>query len=420
MNKIISIFIGTLCCTLVSCSPWYSDLESVYESAQRGDTNAMYAIVGYSKFENIVPQDTFIYYASVLTNLGYKNAASKLCYLEQENYIKSHQGRTKKEYIKQIDNIKLKWDIKTKSYYSASDIYAKRFMMYRNTQDSVLAVEYRQLAWENWDMEARIECDQKDGIFSALINGVEYGVRSFPKFAQSNVFWAIPNSVMASAHYLSRSLVRILFSSQWWKALLCYAILILLPIIGLVVLYINLDLKSSQTKYGGIGIVLGFWNALLFNEALANGNPNWMANIGALWIPDAAYGLQPYLCVIPMWISVIGMAKIAWILFKSSKNMADIGKELGIGIVVFLSAYTIAGFVGVMSILFIVAAFVIFGIYLYGGGSANLGVQVQPRVCNFCSWYDRANECCSYSSENQGSQARYGTTASSCGHFSRR
>ena len=55
------------CLLLGSCSPWESDLENVYQAAQKEDKNAMFAVVRhYDDFKDVVPVDSFERYRQVL------------------------------------------------------------------------------------------------------------------------------------------------------------------------------------------------------------------------------------------------------------------------------------------------------------------------------------------------------------------
>lgn len=59
------------CILISSCSPWESDLENVYQAAQKEDKNAMFAIVKhYADFEDIVPIDSFERYKQELIESG--------------------------------------------------------------------------------------------------------------------------------------------------------------------------------------------------------------------------------------------------------------------------------------------------------------------------------------------------------------
>lgn len=59
------------CLLLGSCSPWESDLENVYQAAQKEDKNAMFAVVRhYDDFKDVVPLDSFKRYQQVLIESG--------------------------------------------------------------------------------------------------------------------------------------------------------------------------------------------------------------------------------------------------------------------------------------------------------------------------------------------------------------
>jgi len=103
-----------------------------------------------------------------------------------------------------------------------------------------------------------------------------------------------------------------------------------------------------------LGMTLGFWNLLMIVVAYCNDNPNWVSNVGALWFPEASYGIQPYLCVIPnllLWLLLfIGMVFEVWDYVEHGKGFVKgLLSAAGIGII-FTVSYLMAGVVGLLSL----------------------------------------------------------------------
>ncbi|OUP31948.1 hypothetical protein [Bacteroides sp. An19] len=101
-------------------------------------------------------------------------------------------------------------------------------------------------------------------------------------------------------------------------------------------------------------MTLGFWNLLMIVVAYCNDNPNWVSNVGTLWFPEASYGIQPYLCVIPnllLWLLLfIGMAFEVWDYVEHGKGFVKgLLSAAGIGII-FTVSYLMAGVVGLLSL----------------------------------------------------------------------
>ena len=97
-------------------------------------------------------------------------------------------------------------------------------------------------------------------------------------------------------------------------------------------------------------MILGLWNLILIFVAYCNENPNWVSNVGALWFPEASYGLQPYLCVIPnLFLLFLLLGNMVWSVWECIKQGKGIGKtvlsatELG---VIFTINYLMASIVG--------------------------------------------------------------------------
>ena len=102
-KKILLVISIVLCLLLGSCSPWESDLENVYQAAQKEDKNAMFAVVRhYDDFKDvqIKAYGKVIDYVRGITN-GSTNTIMILTIEDQLKYT-THKNATLDDTLKMI------------------------------------------------------------------------------------------------------------------------------------------------------------------------------------------------------------------------------------------------------------------------------------------------------------------------------
>ena len=167
-KKILLVISIVLCLLLGSCSPWESDLENVYQAAQKEDKNAMFAVVRhYDDFKDVVPVDSFKRYQQVLIESGNDAIITDAWLQEWADFRKPHPKMSDEEYEDRRNDILFKWaqiGIKYNnpdSYYDMGDYYNSRFLRTHVLEDSLMAEQYYQKAWENWHQGERLLRDRK-------------------------------------------------------------------------------------------------------------------------------------------------------------------------------------------------------------------------------------------------------------------
>lgn len=167
-KKILLVISIVLCLLLGSCSPWESDLENVYQAAQKEDKNAMFAVVRhYDDFKDVVPLDSFKRYQQVLIESGNDAIITDAWLQEWADFRKPHPKMSDEEYEDRRNDILFKWaqiGIKYNnpdSYYDMGDYYNSRFLRTHVLEDSLMAEQYYQKAWENWHQGERLLRDRK-------------------------------------------------------------------------------------------------------------------------------------------------------------------------------------------------------------------------------------------------------------------
>ena len=99
-----------LCWGLSSCSPWERDLDRVYQVAQKGDMNAMYAVVmNYEEFQALVPVDSFKLYQRKLIEAGNHEVITQVWLDELAAYEKVHPNMDAGERSDKLNAIAAKW-----------------------------------------------------------------------------------------------------------------------------------------------------------------------------------------------------------------------------------------------------------------------------------------------------------------------
>ena len=406
-----------LCWGLSSCSPWESDLDRVYQVAQKGDKNAMYAVVmNYEEFQALVPVDSFKLYQRKLIESGNHKVITEAWLAEWAAYEKAHPNMDAGERSDKLNSIAAKWhrigieynDVE--SYHDLGDYYYLLYHKTHNPQDSIRASECFQKAWENWYAGERIRRDMEAGIISLVKGGMAYGWHVYQTTAHESFIPRLFNAGMFFSEYIMSGLLRLLFTSQWWKVLL--AILVLTVVMSAPMLIVNrLYARLSAPRHSmRLGMTLGFWNLLLIFVAYCNDNPNWVSNVGALWFPEASYGLQPYLCVIPnlllLFLLLLGMVFEVWDCVNQGKGFVKgLLSAAGIG-VVFVVSYLMAGVVGLFYFFILIVVLLVkslLGSIPEAVGAAAgaafpsaevLNRKVAYKACKLCRHYHYASGTC--------------------------
>ncbi len=353
-----------------SCSPWESDRESLYKSAQSGNKNAMFPIVmHYDIFEDMVPKDSFLKYEIKLIEAGNDEILSQAYIREINEFEKSHQHGTDANYQDVCQSIRFKWHkIGTENKIAQSYLFFENYYndLYRETHnqsDSLMANAYYQMALDSWDMGVLSARDRKQGIIPLVKGGVKYGIHQFSINSDESIITRFFDSAMNISAYIMSGLIKLLISEKWWQVLLTIA-LILAIFAGLVVV-----LKKS-TKHSLIlstsvncGIVLGLWDCFLLFVAYSNHNPNWISNIFSLWFNESSYGLQPYLCLIPKLVVAYFILKrvISEIInyYEYGKSISSLLLSIIGSFGVFIISYVLSGFFGLFSFFIVVIVLLI-------------------------------------------------------------
>ncbi len=420
-----------LCFGLSSCSPWESDIDRVCQAAQKGDKNAMFAIIEHEdKFKDKVSPELFKSYLDTLIASGNHEAIIKARLKESAEYRRTHKGMDYERLRKGTDAIDLKWhyigikynDID--SYSNLASHYQVRYRENHQPEDSIRAAEFRQKAWENWHEGTRLRRDIKAGIIPVLKGGVEFGCHVYQTSKHESFIPRLFEAGVFFSEYVLSGLLKLLFTAQWWKVLLTIFVFILVMSIPMIVANRAFGSLSYQRNSMKLGVILGFSNVALISVAYINDNPNWVNNVGALWFPEASYGLQPYLCVIPnLLILFLLFINIAMAIYESIKYgdgfIKGMLSVIGIGLV-FIVNYLMAGIVGLFYLFIVIVVFIVtFTITLPSTSTSSVATDSSERnkekACVFCRYYDNAAEYCGM---RDSKQARYGTDAYSCPYYS--
>lgn len=424
--SLLNILCMTLCLLVSSCSPWESDLENVYKAAQKGNKDAMFAIVRhYQNFKDVIPLDSFKHYQNILIANGDHKVLTDACLNELDEYLEAHPQKNGNESDSQKDAIILKWyhigiqngDID--SYYDLGNYYDVRYANYRHPQDSLKAIDLYQKAWENWHEGERIFRDRQAGIIPLVKGGIAYGWHVYKKTEDKSFIPRLFNAGLFFSEYTMGGLLKLLFTSQWWKVLIAIFLLVFTMSIPLIILKRLYSASSIQRNSMSLGQMLGFWNLMLIFIAYCNDNPNWVNNVGALWFPEASYGLQPYLCITPnlflLFLLLGNMTGTAWEYIKTGKGVGTaLTAVCSIGLV-FTINYLIAGIAGLfylfISILIILVKSVVGGVPEIAGAAINSTIPdfpktyIPPKQCFTCHHYDPKNEYCKYYENDTNIQA---------------
>lgn len=422
------------CLLLGSCSPWDSDLENVYHAAQKEDKNAMFAVVKhYSDFKNIVPVDSFERYKQVLIESGNKTIITDSWLQEWADYRKEHPNMSDKEYEDSRNAIIFKWaqiGIKynsPSSYYDMGVYYNSKYMRTHVVEDSIMAKQYFQKAWENWHEGERLLRDRKEGVLALIKGGIAYSCHVYQITSDKSFIPRLFNAGIFFSEYTMSGLLKLLFTSQWWKILLTIFILIFIISIPMIVTNFMYKSGTTQSNTMGLGIMLGIWNFILIFVAYCNDNPNWVNNVGALWFPDSSYGLQPYLCVIPnlflLFLFLGNVVVVFWNEIKCGKGVKKIIlSTIGVILIFYVNYLTaaIAGLFYMFVLIFVLALKFVLGFISEAYRFTPITEKKSKdkgKACVFCSWYDNSAEECLLEKKHTD---RYGGEAYSCPYYENR
>lgn len=425
---------GFLCVGFSSCTPWKKDLDKVYQAAQKGNKHAMFAVVMYfDDFNGVVPLDSFKRYQRVLIEDGNHEVISQASSDEFNEYAKSHPKMDSKKLMDKLADIGVKWDKigirygDVESYADLGSYYHVEYLKGHQPKDSIESLECYQKAWENWHMSERIHRDMNAGIVPLIKGGVAYGWHVYQETEDKSFIPRLFNAGLLFSVYVMSGLLNLLFTSQWWLVLFTILVLTLIlsfPMIAVSKLY---TYSSVERNTMSLGIMLGLWNFLLMFVAYCNDNPNWVSNVGALWFPEASYGLQPYLCVIPnlllLLLFVGNMIGAAWDTVKQGGGLAKgVWSAMGVG-VIFAISYLMAGMAGLFYIFVVIVVILVKSLLssvpAILGGAVNSTPSIFPsqeelnpkeKACTFCSWYEESSGTCGM----HGKKERYGADAYCC------
>ena len=423
---------------LVSCSVWNSDLDKVYQAAQKNDKNAMFAIVKhYRDFKDIVPIDSFKRYQQTLIESGNNAIITDAWLQEWKEYREKHPKMLDEEYKNKQNDIIFKWaqiGIKYNdeySYYSMGDYYNAKYKQTHSFEDSLMASQYYQKAWENWHRGERILRDRKAGIFPLVKGGIAYGIHVYQTTPNEFFITRLFNAGIFFSEYVMSGLLKLLFTSQWWKVLLTIFILVVVISIPIIITRFIYATNSIQNNTMGLGIILGSWNFILIFVAYCNDNPNWVNNVGALWFPPSSYGLQPYLCIIPnLFLLFIFSGNVIAVIWKDIKCGKGIKRAVLSAIeltIIFFVNYLTAAIAGIFRIFVVILIIVVKavlesipGIVTIAASSAIPSAKEmrhEAKACAFCSWYERSSEQCHIQHAHTDT---YGGDAYSCPYYEKR
>lgn len=423
-----------LCFGLSSCSPWDRNLDDVYQAARKGNKNAMYAVVmHYEDFRDIVPLDSFKCYRNILVESGNHEVITNAWLTECAEYRKSHPGLDAEKVNRETDAIALKWNRigaeynDAGSYYALGSHYEVQYTKNRHPEDSLKAMEYYQKAWENWHAGERIRRDREAGIIPLVRGGIAYGCHVYQTTEHESFIPRLFNAGIFFSEYVMSGLLKLLFTAQWWKVLLTVLLLTVVMSVPMMAVRWLYDSSSVRRNSMGLGMMLGFWNLILIFVAYCNENPNWVSNVGALWFPEASYGLQPYLCVIPnLFLLFLLLGNMVWSVWECIKQGKGIGKAIlsaaGLA-VIFTVNYLMAGIAGLFYLFIVILVILVKSVV--GSVPEAIGTAVgasfqrqeehREKACANCRFYEVSSGHCGMTDSNRD---RYGTDAYSCPYYS--
>ena len=380
--------LSMICLSLSSCSPWDSELEDIYQSAQNGDRLSQFAIIEeYESFKGIVPTDTLEAYLWRFIKEGNYRAIQLAKYKEVNEFIANNRNISNEEQEKGRESINLKWfkigieNNNFNSYFHLSEYYDRQYEKSRNPQDSIKAKELRLKSIELGNENLLIRRDRKAGFNAMFTGGIKWG-----KYCYNNVFnerSIIPRFILSCSYtynYVISGVINLLFTAAWWKVLLTFIVMLIMLIVPIVLVFVpfwaakyfrskssieNEDLlEDARTIMDVItsGIFFGFWNYMCFAVAVTNENLVWQNNINCLLFADSSYGIQKYFPILMNWIALLCLlakivvaytsgyhkntkimrAIITFVAFLVSYLMAQVGGVLIVIVLLFVYAGTVA------------------------------------------------------------------------------
>lgn len=439
-RKDLLLVVSIVACLLLgSCSPWKSDLENVYQAAQKEDKNAMFAVVQhYSDFKYVVPVDSFERYRQVLIESGNDAIITDAWLQEWDDFCKAHPKMSEEEYEDRRNDILFKWaqiGIKynnPNSYYDMGDYYNSKFLRTHVQEDSLMAEQYYQKAWVNWHQGERLLRDRKAGVLALIKGGVAYSTHVYQTTAGESFIPRLFKAGIFFSEYVMSGFLKLLFTAQWWKVLLAIFILIIIISMPMIITSFIYKSTSVQNNTMGLGVMLGIWNFILIFVAYCNDNPNWVNNVGSLWFPDSSYGIQPYLCVIPnLFLLFLFLGNVVWSFWNNIKCGKGVKKSVlsAVGLVLIFSvSYLTAAIAGLFYIFVVILVIVVKAVFasipeMFGGAtssaipSAEEISRNEEKACVLCTWYDNSSEQCLLLKKHTD---RYGGGVSACPHYEKR
>ena len=394
----ILALLSMICLSLSSCSPWDSELEDIYQSAQNGDRLSQFAIIEeYESFKGIVPTDTLEAYLWRFIKEGNYRAIKLAKYKEVNEFIANNRNISNEEQEKGRESINLKWfkigieNNNFNSYFHLSEYYDRQYEKSRNPQDSIKAKELRLKSIELGNENLLIRRDRKAGFDAMFAGGIKWG-----KYCYNNVFnerSIIPRVILSCSYiynYVISGVIDLLFTADWWKVLLTFIVMLIMLIVPIVLTFVpSLTIKYCRSKnpikkdalleYGKdlmnvvtFGIFFGFWNYMCFAVAVSNENLVWQNNINCLLFADSSYGIQKYFPILMNWIALLYILKEIVIAYTSCYNIKTQIIRVIKTFVTFLVSYLMAQVGGVLIVIVL--------LFVYAGNVAIKIIKASPSI----------------------------------------
>ena len=383
--------LSMICLSLSSCSPWDSELEEIYQSAQKGDRLSQFAIVKeYKKFKDIVPQDTMDAYMWRFIKEGNNEALLRAITNEEAQFRNANPNKTEKDIYKEYDKIYIKWyniGIKynnSESCYDLAKHYKNQYKKNGNPLDSIKAAELYEKGIEMGNVSLCLRRDIKAGFGNILTGAIEQGVHSYKNiFKEQTFIIRLTRSLSYSYAYVVSAAVDQIFTAAWWKALLILLFMLLLSILPIALLlllthysvdHLTKDFNKgkkmfTKSRFLQDSAVLGFANYICYAVAETNENLVWLDNINSLRFSIPSYGIQPYFPLAINWLTLIFICYTIYTTFKNEtkdSNGIKYAAVCSVGkLIIFLTCYLTAQVGGTLFIVILALLFMLdFGVKL--------------------------------------------------------
>lgn len=360
-------FLLAICFSLLSCSPWKSEINEIYEAAQQGDRLSQFAIVKEREdFQEIVPKDTIDAYLWKFIKEGRPEAFELASY---EGLVKNPAFCTRDQERNETDWCLL--GIRNndgKSYEKLGNYYERKYEEKGNPQDSLKAEDLYAKGIEAGNVDLWYERDLEAGVGALITGGIKWGKYSYKHQFNERAFITRLALTFAEVYvFIMGGAITLIFSAEWWKA-----ILTLIGLIALLFIPIAIPVMTIKTAYGQKhnqddgdfirnGILFGFWNYLCYIVARTSENMVWTNNVYSLWFPVSAYGIQPYFPIIMNWFTLLYLAVTLFKTYKiGTKNgygMNVIAKQAGRYLLIFAISYFTAQVGGILIIVILILCF---------------------------------------------------------------